>query len=190
VQLGVLEIHPWGSREEDLEHPDLLVFDLDPGPGVGWPEVITGANLLRLRLEGLGLTVFAKTSGGKGLHLVLPIEPRAGWQEAKSFTRAVALDLARQHPDRFTADSKKAKRVGKIFIDYLRNGRGATAVAAYSTRAAAGAPVSTPLGWEELDRNLPPERYRIDNLPQRMARLKNDPWAALFRIRQGLPSKA
>jgi bifunctional non-homologous end joining protein LigD len=121
------------------------------------------------------------------LHLVLPIEPRAGWKEAKTFARAVALDLARQHPDRFTAESKKAKRTGKIFIDYLRNDRGATAVAAYSTRAAAGAPVSTPLGWEELDRNMPPDRYRIDNLPQRLATLKNDPWSAFFQIRQGLP---
>ena len=186
VQLGVLEIHPWGSREGDLEHPDRLTFDLDPAPGLGWPEVITGANLLRRRLEGLGLTVFVKTSGGKGVHLVLPITPGVDWEEAKAFTRAVAQDLVRQHPERFTAESRKAKRVGKIFIDYLRNGRGATAVAAYSTRASSGAPVSTPIAWDELDLTMAPDRYRVDNLPQRLAGLKTDPWANFFQISQGL----
>lgn len=186
VQLGVLEIHPWGSRESDLERPDLLTFDLDPGPGLAWLKVIEGAHLLRERLAELGLTVFVKTSGGKGLHLVVPLVPRAEWEEARGFARAVALDLVRRHPERFTAESRKQKRAGKIFIDYLRNGRGATTVAAYSTRARPGAPVSTPLTWEELDREMSPDHYRIDNLPQRLAGLQSDPWADYFQIRQGI----
>lgn len=186
VQMGVLEIHPWGSSEADLERPDILTFDLDPGPNVGWPEVIAGARLLRQRLEELGLQSFVKTSGGKGLHLVVPIRPRTGWEEAKSFAGAVARDLVRRHPDRFTAEMKKVKRQGKIFIDYLRNDRGATTVAAYSTRAAAGAPVSTPIRWDELNRAMTPDRYRVDNLPGRMAALKNDPWADFFKVRQGI----
>ena len=188
VQLGVLEIHPWGSSETDLEKPDILTFDLDPGPGIGWPEVIDGARLLRRRMEELGLQSFVKTSGGKGLHLVAPIERRAGWEQAKAFARAVARDLARRRPDRFTAEMQKVKRQGRIFIDYLRNDRGATTVAAYSTRAGAGAPVSTPIRWGELNRTMTPDRYRIDNLPKRLAALKNDPWEDFFEIKQGLPA--
>jgi bifunctional non-homologous end joining protein LigD len=186
VQLGVLEIHPWGSSETDLERPDLLTFDLDPGSEVGWPEVIQGARFLRQRLRELGLESFVKTSGGKGLHLVVPIRPRTGWEEAKAFTGGVARDLARRRPDRFTAELKKVKRQGKIFIDYLRNDRGATTVAAYSTRARAGAPVSTPIRWDELNRAMTPDRYRIDNLPRRLAALKNDPWQDFFRLRQSI----
>jgi bifunctional non-homologous end joining protein LigD len=187
VQLGVLEIHPWGSSEIDLEKPDILTFDLDPGPGIGWPQVIEGAKLLRNRLEELGLQSFVKTSGGKGLHLVVPIQRRTGWEEAKAFARAVSLDLVRLRPDRFVAKLSRAKRQGKIFIDYLRNDRGATTVAAYSTRAGAGAPVSTPIRWDELDKKLTPDRYRIDNLPKRLAVLKNDPWQDFFTIRQAIP---
>jgi bifunctional non-homologous end joining protein LigD len=187
VQLGVLEIHPWGSREDDLERPDILTFDLDPGPDLGWPEVIEGARFLRRRLAELGLACFIKTSGGKGLHLVVPLEPGAGWAAAKAFARAVAVDAARCRPDRFTAEMAKAKRGGRIFIDYLRNDRGATTVAAYSTRAAAGAPVSTPIRWDELDRTVTPDRYRIDNLPKRLAALKEDPWHDFFQVRQRLP---
>ena len=187
VQLGVLEIHPWGSRETDLEQPDIITFDLDPGPGLGWPEVIEGARFLRSRLEELGLVSFVKTSGGKGLHLVVPIQPGTGWAEAKAFARSVALDAARRRPDRFTAEMAKVKRPGRIFIDYLRNDRGATTVAAYSTRVGAGAPVSTPIRWDELNRTMTPDRYRIDNLPKRLGALKNDPWQDFFQIRQGLP---
>jgi bifunctional non-homologous end joining protein LigD len=187
VQLGVLEIHPWGSREIDLEKPDIVTFDLDPGPGLGWPEVIEGARFLRSRLEELGLVSFVKTSGGKGLHLVVPVEPRSGWAEAKAFARAVALDAARRRPDRFTAEMAKVKRPGRIFIDYLRNDRGATTVAAYSTRVGAGAPVSTPIRWDELNRTMTPDRYRIDNLPRRLTALKTDPWQDFFQIRQAIP---
>jgi bifunctional non-homologous end joining protein LigD len=184
VQMGVLEIHPWGSSEGDLERPDILTFDLDPGPDVGWPEVIAGARLLRHLLQELGLQSFVKTSGGKGLHLVVPIRRRTGWEEAKAFAGAVARNLVRQRPDLFTAEMKKAKRQGRIFIDFYRNDRGATTVAAYSTRARAGAPVSTPIRWEELDRTMTPDRYRIDNLPKRLAALKYDPWQEFFTSRQ------
>ncbi|MCL7487024.1 MAG: non-homologous end-joining DNA ligase [Desulfobulbaceae bacterium] len=176
VQLGVLEIHPWGSSETKIEKPDTLTFDLDPGPGMKWPEVIEAAGLVRRRLEELGLISFVKTSGGKGLHLVVPIQRRSGWEEVRAFARAVALDLVRRRPDRFTAEMKKVKRKGKIFIDYLHNNRGATTVAAFSTRAWAGAPVSTPIRWDELTWGLTPDRYRIDNLPRRLAALKSDPW--------------
>jgi bifunctional non-homologous end joining protein LigD len=186
VQMGVLEIHPWGSSETDLEKPDILTFDLDPGPDVGWPEVIAGARQLRHLLQELGLQSFVKTSGGKGLHLVVPIQRGTGWEEAKSFAGAVARNLVRLRPEHFTAEVKKAKRQGRIFIDYLRNSRGATTVAAYSTRARAGAPVSTPIRWDELDRTMTPDRYRLDNLPKRLAALKNDPWPDFFTIRQGI----
>jgi bifunctional non-homologous end joining protein LigD len=186
VQLGVLEMHPWGSSEADLEKPDILTFDLDPGPDVGWPEVIAGARLLRRRLEGLGLKSYVKTSGSKGLHLVVPIRCRAGWEEAKAFAGAVARDLVRRRPELFTAEMRKAKRQGRIFIDYLRNDRGATTVAAYSTRARAGAPVSTPIRWSELNRTMTSDRYRVDNLPRRLTALKNNPWPDFFTIRQGI----
>jgi len=188
VQLGVLEIHPWGSSEADIEKPNILTFDLDPGPDVGWPMLVEGARLLRHRLEELGLASFVKTSGGKGLHLVVPIQPRTGWEEAKAFAGAVARDLARIRPDRFTAEMKKTKRQGKILIDYLRNDRGATAVAAYSTRTGAGAPVSAPLRWDELTRTAASDRYRIDNLPKRLSALKNDPWRDFFHVRQRITS--
>ena len=186
VQLGVLEIHPWGSSETNLEKPDIITFDLDPGPDVAWPEIVDGAKFLRHRLEELGLESFVKTSGGKGVHVVIPILRRTGWKEAKAFAEAVARELARLRPDRFTAEIKKAKRQGRIFIDYLRNDRGATTVAAYSTRALAGAPVSTPIRWDELDRSMAPDRYRIDNLPKRLAALKSDPWTDFLKIRQGI----
>ncbi len=186
VQLGVLEIHPWGSSETDLERPDILTFDLDPGPDLGWAEVVEGARALRHRLRELGLESFVKTSGGKGVHLVAPIRPWIGWAEAKSFARAVSADLVRLRPELFTLEMKKAKRRGKILIDYLRNDRGATTVAAYSTRAGSGAPVSTPIRWDELNSAMAPGRYRIDNLPRRLAALKKDPWQDFFQVRQSI----
>ena len=125
VQMGVLEIHVWGSRARHLEKPDRLIFDLDPDPTVGWPAVVSAARQVRLVLEELGLTSFVKTTGGKGLHLVVPVQPRFEWDEAKAFCRAVADYMVRAAPDRFTATMSKAARKGKIFIDYLRNGRSA-----------------------------------------------------------------
>ncbi len=139
VQMGVLEIHVWGSQARRLEKPDRLIFDLDPDPAVAWPQVVTAAREVRLVLQELGLVSFLKTTGGKGLHLVVPVTPRLEWDEAKDFCRSVANFIVRAAPDRYIATMSKAARKGKIFIDYLRNGRGATAIAPYSTRARPGA---------------------------------------------------
>jgi bifunctional non-homologous end joining protein LigD len=179
-----VEIHPWGSTTDHLDHPDRLIFDLDPGEGVPWIAVIEAATEVRHRLEDLGLKGFVKSSGGKGLHVVVPIEPRAGWDEAKAFTRSVAEAMTRDHPDRYVATIAKRARRGRIFVDYLRNGRGATAVAAYSTRALPQAPISTPLAWEELSEGIHADHFKIDNLRQRLDFLKRDPWQDFFKIRQ------
>jgi bifunctional non-homologous end joining protein LigD len=190
VQMGVLEMHTWGSRTRRLEFPDQAVFDLDPDPAVPWERVVEAARLLRERLEGLGLESFLKTTGGKGLHVVVPLAARQGWEEVKEFTRLVALRLSAEFPDRYVATMSKARRRGKIFIDYLRNGRGATAVAAYSSRARRGAPVSTPVRWEELDHRLRPDAYTVRNLPQRLQRLRRDPWEGFGRRRQSITKTA
>ncbi len=184
IQLGVLEIHPWGSSEHNLEKPDMLTFDLDPGPGIDWKDIIEGANIMKDYLDALGLQSFVKTSGGKGIHIVIPIQRRNGWTQAKDFTKAIAKDLERRYPDRFIANMSKAKRKKKIFIDYLRNGRGATSVAAYSTRAREGAPVSVPIRWDELTAGIRPDSYNIENLPARLSSLKQDPWKDFFKVRQ------
>jgi bifunctional non-homologous end joining protein LigD len=186
VQMAVLEIHVWGSRAGQLEKPDRLVFDLDPDPSVDWPEVIHAAHTVRLLLEELGLASFLKTTGGKGLHLVVPIQPRTEWDKAKAFCHAVADFLVRAAPDRFIATMSKSARKGKIFIDYLRNGRGATAVAAYSTRAKPGATVSAPIAWEELKASLHSDHFTIENLPARLSKLKQDPWADMAKTNQSL----
>ena len=133
VQLGVVEIHPWGSREDRLEQPDRLIIDIDPGEGVAWNNVVRAARHVRQRLEDLGLETFLRTTGGKGLHVVVPIARRVSWENLKTFAKAFADSLVREQPDRYIAQPSKAKRAGKIYIDYLRNDRGATAVAPYST---------------------------------------------------------
>ncbi len=186
VQMGVLEIHVWGSRAGHLEKPDRLIFDLDPDPSVEWPQVIDAASQVRLLLEELGLTSFLKTTGGKGLHIVVPVQPRTEWTEAKAFCRAVADFMVRAAPDRFIATMSKAARKGKIFIDYLRNGRGATAIAPYSTRARPGATVSTPIAWEELKSSLHSDHFTIENLPARLSKLKKDPWLDLAKTKQSI----
>jgi bifunctional non-homologous end joining protein LigD len=186
VQMGVLEIHVWGSRAKQLEKPDRLIFDLDPDSSVDWPQVISAARQVRLLLEELGLTCFLKTTGGKGLHLVVPIQPRTEWGEAKAFCRAVADLMVKAAPDRFIATMSKAARKGKIFIDYLRNGRGATAVAPYSTRNKLEATVSAPIAWEELTASLHSDHFTIENLPARLAKLKKDPWADLPKTKQAI----
>ncbi len=177
VQMGVLEIHTWGSRGDRVELPDQITFDLDPDAGLAWERVVEAARKLRAKLGGLGFTCFVKTTGGKGLHVVVPLKPRADWDEVKEFTKMVAESLAREEPERYLANMSKAKRAGRIFIDYLRNGRGATAVAAYSTRARSGAPVSTPIRWEELGTGIRPDSFNVRNLGARLSRLRKDPWA-------------
>jgi bifunctional non-homologous end joining protein LigD len=186
VQMGVLEIHTWGSQADQIDKPDRLIFDLDPDPSVDWPHVITAAKEVRLLLEELGLVSFLKTTGGKGLHIVVPIQRRIGWHEAKAFCHAVADFLVAAAPDRYIATMSKAARKGKIFVDYLRNDRGATAIAPYSTRARTGATVSVPIGWEELNGRLKSDHFTIQNLPQRLSKLKNNPWAEIFEIKQSI----
>ena len=175
VQIGVLELHTWGSRREHIEQPDRLIFDLDPDPSVSWKNLREAAETLNSRLKDIGLYAFVKTTGGKGLHVVVPIAPKQDWSFAKEFSKLVAQSMALAAPARYTATMSKAKREGKIYIDYLRNTRGATAVAAYSTRARPGAPVSVPLRWDELKKDVR-SHFTIGNLPDRLAQLKKDPW--------------
>lgn len=176
VQMGVLEMHPWGSRAPNLDLPDRIIFDLDPDDAVGWEDLKQAALIVKTLLENIGLAPFLKTTGGKGLHVVVPIEPGAGWEQVKGFTKAAAEFLERTFPDRFTSKLLKVSRRGKIFIDYLRNGEGATAVAAYSTRARANAPVSAPVAWGELARDLRFAHFNAVNMPKRLAKMKIDPW--------------
>jgi bifunctional non-homologous end joining protein LigD len=176
VQMGVLEIHTWGSQQDHLEKPDRLTFDLDPDPALPWNRVREAAEVLGERLSALGFGAFVKTTGGKGLHIVVPITPKADWESIKNFARKVAKDLADETPELYIATMSKAKRKGKIFIDYLRNARTATAISAYSTRAYAGAPVSVPLRWDELTTDVRGEYFNIRNVPERLARLGKDPW--------------
>jgi bifunctional non-homologous end joining protein LigD len=177
VQMGVLEIHTWGARAESIEQPDQLIFDLDPDPTVPWRALKEAALTLHKRVSDLGLSGFLKTTGGKGLHLVVPVTPKKNWTFVKEFTKALAQSIVHESPDRYTATMSKAKRKGKIFIDYLRNAKTATAVCAYSTRARAGAPVSLPLRWDELKNDDVRAEFNIYTVPKRLERLKKDPWA-------------
>jgi bifunctional non-homologous end joining protein LigD len=188
VQAGVVEIHPWGSTVDHLEAPDRLIFDLDPGEGVPWAAVIEAAREVRARLEEEGLQSFVKTSGGKGLHVVAPVEPRADWDAAKAFTSSIAAAMAKRRPDRYLATMAKKARQGRIFIDYIRNSRGQTAVSAYSTRAFPEATVSTPLDWSELTEGIRADHFKIDNLRQRLKFLEADPWADFFKVKQRIPA--
>jgi bifunctional non-homologous end joining protein LigD len=190
AQIGTLEIHVWGSRADAIERPDRLVFDLDPDPAVPWGRVVESARQVREFLAGLDLQSFVKTTGGKGLHVVAPITRRHEWDEAKEFCRRVAEAIVAADPARYTSNMSKAARRGKIFIDYLRNGRGATSVVAYSTRARAGAPVSMPLTWDELSADIPSDHYTILNAPARLAALQRDPWEEIDSLRQSLSKSA
>lgn len=186
VQISALEIHAWGSRIDKLEQPDRLVFDLDPDPGVPWRRVVESARQIRDFFAEMDLRSFVKTTGGKGLHIVLPISRRMDWDQAKTFCRGVAQSIAKADPDRYTINISKAARPGKILIDYLRNARGATSVVAYSTRARTGAPVSTPVHWHELGEIDSAAEFDTARVVQRLARLKSDPWQELGRTRQSI----
>ncbi len=188
VQAGVLEIHPWGSTLDALELPDQMIFDLDPGEGVSWQEVIDAALDVRARLKALGMESFVKTSGGKGLHVVSPLKPKAAWPAVKAFTKGLAEEMASDDPERYVATIAKAKRRGKILIDYLRNQRGQTAVAPYSTRARAGASVSMPLAWDELSGDIGPAHFTVMNAPARLSHLDQDPWGEFRTHAKPLPA--
>jgi bifunctional non-homologous end joining protein LigD len=186
VQMGVLEIHPWGCREDRIESPDRMILDLDPGEQVGWETVVQAAYQVRDLLNALGLTSFPRTTGGKGLHVVVPLVRRHNWEQVKEFSEAVAKHLVAERPDRYVATVRKAARKGRIYVDYLRNSRGATAIASYSTRARAGAPVATPLAWDELAQTTQPNSWNVENIPERLARLTSDPWPRFDQLRQSL----
>mgnify|MGYP001397468037 CR=1 FL=1 len=187
VQAGVLEIHPWGSTLAEIELPDMIIMDLDPGEGVSWDDVVSAAIEVRDRLSRQGVSSFVKTSGGKGLHVVAPLEPEADWDAVKAFTKELADGMAADSPDRFVSTITKSKRRGKILVDYLRNGRGSTAVAPYSTRARPGAAVSMPLFWEELGSGIRPDYFSVANTATRLQHLAGDPWADFRRAAVALP---
>lgn len=190
VQGAVLEIHPFGSTVADWERPDILILDLDPGEDVAWEVVIAAAQEVKTRLEDAGLSAFVKTSGGKGLHVCAPLKPRADWAATKAFTKALADAMAADSPRLYVSTIAKAKRKGRILIDYLRNQRGQTAVAPYSTRARPGAPVSMPLAWEELAPRIGPAHFTALNTPARLAALGQDPWGDFRAAAAPLPARA
>jgi bifunctional non-homologous end joining protein LigD len=189
VQMGVLELHPWGSKIDRPDAPDRMFFDLDPDVGVPWKRVVETAKLLRGMLEKLGLESFAKTTGGKGLHLVVPLAPRATWDAVKQFSQSIAQRLERAAPDLYVATASKARRKNRVFIDYLRNARSASAVAAYSTRAKDGATVSTPIAWSEIDRVSNAE-FDVATVPARLEKAKKDPWPGFFKSKQRISDAA
>jgi len=189
AQMGVLEIHPWGSTVKKLETPDLVTFDFDPDVGLPWERVTEAAIDMREALTGIGLQSFPKTTGGKGLHVVVPIAPKLGWDAVKEFAHWVAKKFVTAYPDRFTDNMAKRARAGRIFIDYLRNGRGATAIGAYSPRARPGAPVATSLSWAEVEGGVKPDQFTVLTVPGRLAKLNSDPWAEMPKLRQSISAK-
>ncbi|WP_263365270.1 DNA ligase D [Edaphobacter bradus] len=184
AQMGVLEVHPWGSRNDDLERPDRLIFDLDPDEALPWRRVTEAALELKDRLKQMGLENFVKTTGGKGLHVVVPVDPEMEWPAAKEFAHSVVLGMEKASPSLYLTKMTKAARKGKIYLDYLRNERGATAVAAYSPRARLGAAVSMPLSWDELKAADERPVFRAADFPKWKTRLKKDPWKEIERVRQ------
>jgi bifunctional non-homologous end joining protein LigD len=187
AQMGNLELHAWNATTRNIEKPDMLVMDFDPAEGVPWEQVAEAAQSARTLFEALGLQSFLKTTGGKGLHVVVPFTPKDGWDEVKAFAHAVALRMVEAFPERFLATATKAKRKGRIFIDYLRNGRGATAVAPYTLRARAGATVAVPLDWKDLERDWSREPVRLEDLMK--SRKITDPWRDYFKVRQPITAK-
>jgi bifunctional non-homologous end joining protein LigD len=190
VQIGVLEIHDWGSSLPKVNEPDHIVFDLDPDEELDFSILKAAAIEVRDFLGELGLKSFLKVTGGKGLHVQVPIAPKLGWAEVKGFTKAVADALVTARPDRYTANMAKKVRTGKIFVDYLRNQRGGTAICNYSTRARKGATVACPLAWDELKGLTSAAPYTVKTLPTRLKKLKTDPWEGYFKTRQSITVKA
>jgi bifunctional non-homologous end joining protein LigD len=187
AQMSAIELHGWGACLDDPLHPDRMVFDLDPGEDVPFSQVVQAALDLRDRLAGLSLTSFCRTTGGKGLHLVVPLRPAADWDTVKAFCKGFAEDLSKQQPDRFVATVSKARRKGKILIDWLRNGLGATAVVSFSPRARPGAGVATRLTWREVTAKLDPGAFTLKTVPARWRKLKSDPWDGFDTTKNKLP---
>ena len=187
--MSVLEVHPWGSLASDLERPDRLIIDLDPDESLTWPVLTAAAREVRKQLKKLGLESWVKTTGGKGLHVVFPVEPELAWPKIKEFSHGFVRMIERSNPALYLTMMTKAARTGKIYLDYLRNERGATAVAPYSPRARANVGVAMPLAWSELDSEGRPD-YRVGNFETWSARLKKDPWAKLASTRQRITADA
>jgi len=189
AQWNALELHGWGATAPQIDRPDTLVLDLDPDPALPWSAVVAAAREVRGLLQTFELVSFVKTTGGKGLHVVVPLQRRHSWEEVRRFGEGVARRFTRLASARFSATPGERHRRGKIFIDYLRNARGATAVAPYSLRARPGATVSTPLTWDELSATVPPTQFTIATVPERIRRRK-DAWADFGAHRQRLSAKA
>lgn len=186
VQMGTVEFHTWNARSDRIERPDRVIFDLDPDPALPWSSMVEATELTLNLLEQLGLQVFLKTSGGRGMHVVVPIDRRHDWELVRQFSRSVTERLARNAPELIVDKMGPKNRVGRIFVDYLRNQRGASTVVAYSVRARPGLAVSVPLGREELAQINGAERWNTRNLHERLAALRSDPWARYGAVRQGL----
>jgi bifunctional non-homologous end joining protein LigD len=186
VQMGTMELHVCNATADSIERPDCMVFDLDPDPALPWPAVVEGAYLMKVLLDELELHSFLKTSGGKGLHLIVPLARRHDWDEVGAFSKTVAQHMARTLPRHFSAKMGAHNRVGKIFVDYLRNQRKASTVAPYSARARPGLPVAAPIAWEELEQLSDAATWSIASLPQRLARQERDPWHDYAGTRQRL----
>jgi bifunctional non-homologous end joining protein LigD len=184
AQIAALEIHSWGAKADDLEHPDQLVFDLDPDEAVAWEDVVDVAFLLKKNLQALGLQSFVKSTGGKGIHIVVPIVPKFPWKEAKALSRAICAELVTQRPHLLLLSMNKARRKGKIFLDYLRNGRGATAIVPFSLRARPGAPIAVPISWADLKRAQKPDLVHFSDIELLARILKNHPWKGFESLKQ------
>jgi bifunctional non-homologous end joining protein LigD len=187
AQVSAIELHAWGSSEADPEHPDRVVFDLDPGDDVAFAEVVRTAHEVRERLKAAGLGSFCRTTGGKGLHIVAPVRPRADWDTTRAWCRAFAEAMAADHPDKFVSRLPKIERRGKILVDWLRNGLGSTAVASFSPRARPGATVATRLSWREVTETLDPGTFTLHTVPQRLAKQRADPWKGFDELDQTIP---
>lgn len=180
AQFGALELHPWGAAIDDVEHPERIIFDLDPDEGLDFEAVKRAARDIKALLESAGLIPYPMLTGGKGVHVIAPLTPQADWDAVKAFCRGLARALSDNQPEHYTAEMSKAKRKGRVFIDWLRNQRGQTSVAPFSLRARKGAPVATPIRWDELAGAKSGAAYDVKSLPRRLASLKADPWATYF----------
>ncbi len=190
AQLGTLEIHTWGCHADKVERPDIMVFDLDPDAGMHWDRVALAALETRRRLGDLGFTSFVKTTGGKGLHVCAPIKRTIDWDNFKAFTKAFADKMATDEPKLYTSNVTKAARKGRIFVDYLRNGRNATFITPYSPRARLNAPVAAPITWDELAHGIDPASFTTRTVPARLATLSSDPWRGIDKIDQSITAAA
>jgi bifunctional non-homologous end joining protein LigD len=187
AQMNAIELHPWGSRVDDADKPDRLVFDLDPAPGIGWSALVAAAKDVRAQLRKAGLESFPRLSGGKGLHVVVPIRRGPSWDQAKAFCETLANAMAEAKPELYLATASKAKREGRIFIDWLRNTRGATSVASWSLRARKGAPVAMPIRWDELTKMKDGAAFDLAAATKRAKTLRKNPWQGFADSRQSLP---